>query len=104
MDNLGMKRQILDYVLEGEIRTKEGLNEYLWGRKWEGNFFGPTIRKGWRQEVRDDHSTIWEIRRSQGEGREVGEKHHATCEEKVAAEIAQASVAYGWEISKDGRI
>lgn len=56
MDNLGMKRQILDYVLEGEIRTKEGLNEYLWGRKWEGNFFGPTIRKGWRQEVRDDHS------------------------------------------------
>lgn len=29
MDNLGMKRQILEYVLEGETRTKEGLNEYL---------------------------------------------------------------------------
>lgn len=48
-----------------------------------------------RAEDKKFEMTIREIQRSREEGREVGEKHHATCEEKVATEIAQASVAYG---------
>lgn len=48
-----------------------------------------------RAEDKKFEMTIREIQRSREEGREVGEKQLGTCEEKVAAEIAQASVTYG---------